>query len=528
MARKHWSASQHGVRQWTAGGRRAGAVRNPRVTLAIAVPLVVAAGGVAVAVSAAHNTVRPSLAASVSALRHHRPPPLPMPPGGPAAGSNCSITVPANPLSAKGLATPYQLFGPGCTMADPGTRAFAQATVIDPATGKLSVYEPLVIDRGSTPAVTPVRPALPRGAVVTIDFGFNGDNLTQVATGGHRFRGGRMHPFHRAGGNSLRQGNCVNGLRGSIFGQVSYCNATAFFAAANKAIAAGTLQIPALGTGTDGQPCPTVRSFAMVDQDQSDNVTSRYLLTAGGQTAQDTAANVARLAGATVVTNGSDDGLLDAYLDPAVGCAPFTAPDLSSPGTNGTSQALNELQAAADQQAPIALVPVNDPMTEVNGSFSIAKANLYRAGVDQPALAAGIDPNQNALAYCTDMLSAQIASLQTDQAAFVNGPAPDPAVGDSLFTFMAARLSGSFDNLNCASFGLTNPVHLTTDGNGVATGATFGGASAPASATPASPTAPATTSPTPSGGTPAPLPSGTPTAAPSSSSAPTPAQSATP
>ena len=36
-----------------------------------------------------------------------------------------------------------------------------------------------------------------------------------------------------------------------------------------------------------------------------------------------------------------------------------------------------------------------------------------------------------------------------------------------------ARLSGSFDNLNCKNYGLTDPVTLTLDPNGVATGATY-------------------------------------------------------
>jgi hypothetical protein len=50
---------------------------------------------------------------------------------------------------------------------------------------------------------------------------------------------------------------------------------------------------------------------------------------------------------------------------------------------------------------------------------------------------------------------------------------PVPDLGNNLANFLAARLSGSFDNLNCKNFGLTNPVTLTTDANGVATGATF-------------------------------------------------------
>ena len=92
--------------------------------------------------------------------------------------------------------------------------AFVQATILDPATGRLSVYEPLVITKGTQPAAAPVVPTLPRDAVVTIDFGFNGTNLTQVG----------------ATRNALREGNCTDGLHGSIFGQVSFCNGTRFFA----------------------------------------------------------------------------------------------------------------------------------------------------------------------------------------------------------------------------------------------------------------------------------------------------------
>ena len=40
-------------------------------------------------------------------------------------------------------------------------------------------------------------------------------------------------------------------------------------------------------------------------------------------------------------------------------------------------------------------------------------------------------------------------------------------------SFLAARLSGSFDNLNCKNYGLTDPVNLTLDGNGVAVAATY-------------------------------------------------------
>jgi hypothetical protein len=50
---------------------------------------------------------------------------------------------------------------------------------------------------------------------------------------------------------------------------------------------------------------------------------------------------------------------------------------------------------------------------------------------------------------------------------------PVPDLGNNLATFLAARLSGSFDNLNCKNYGLTDPVTLQLDPNGVATGATY-------------------------------------------------------
>ena len=156
-------------------------------------------------------------------------------PAAAAANVSCDIVVPANPLTAQGLATPYQLTGPdgmspaasGCTMANfANLGAFVQATILNPATGALSVYEPLVITQGTTPAAAPVVPPLPANAVVTIDFGFNGTNLTQVgATPG-----------------ALQQGRCVNGLPGSIFGQVSFCNGSDFFQAAFRAEAQGKLR----------------------------------------------------------------------------------------------------------------------------------------------------------------------------------------------------------------------------------------------------------------------------------------------
>lgn len=413
-----------------------------RSRLALGVPaLAVAAAAVAVVASVAVQG-DPELAANQAAV----------------ANPDCTIEVPANPLSAKGLATPYLLSAAKgrCNETNADQSAFVQATILDPATGKLSVFDPLVIDKGSKPEITPKAPALPKGAVVGIWFGFNGTNLT--------LRGDT--------------GTCVNGDRNSVFGQYAYCNAGPFFTAANKAVAAKKLVIPALGTGKDGKPCMTTRDFGLVDQDQSDNVTTTYLEAADGRVAQDTPANEQKLGfvklktktkanknkNRTKLTNGSDNVLLDTFMDPALGCTPFTAPDLAS-GKQVTSLALDEIQAAARQAKPIALVPTNDPMTMDGTEFSVTKTNLYRVGVDMPAFNAKTEAPQ---AYCQALVNTGIARTKLDTRFTKAGPSPDPAAANSLFTFLAQRLSGSFDNLGCDKLLNTkNPIHLTTNKAGV-------------------------------------------------------------
>ena len=195
-----------------------------------------------------------------------------------APNPDCTLIVPNHVLTAQGLATPFQLVatdpnGGPCNEANTAQSAFVEAAVFNPANSQISIYHPLVIDKGTKPAVAPVVPALPANAIVALWIGFNGNNLTLA-----------QEPNH----DTLSDANCVNGLPGSIFTQVSYCNAPAFFSAADNAAINGNLKVPALATAKDGQTCPTVRSFSVVDQDQSDNVDTLYLVTSKGTTAQKT------------------------------------------------------------------------------------------------------------------------------------------------------------------------------------------------------------------------------------------------
>jgi hypothetical protein len=609
-----------------------------------------------------------------------------------ADNPNCTIIVPANPLTAQGLATPYQLTatnpadGP-CDEANGAQTAFVQGAVLDPATGQISVYDPLVVNAGTQPAVAPVVPTLPAGAVVALWFGYNGNTLTLagadetlgagngtattspassaapsdsatstasstptdsapatptdtgtasptdsaspadtggtgtatatatptatdtggatpaatpsatqptgtptatqsgVALSAQNSQGNQgqgadagssgaarasvqsvgsaplppgsdsssgllnatvtsvgsaatTHHHHRSpapttsatvsgstasasapasgtaaatGGATatgtaaptaaatatatatanpangaaaapvadaiLQQASCVAGEnfggQFSSFTQVGACNAAAFFTAANAAISAGKLTVPAPGTAKDGLACLTTRSFALIDQDQSDNVTSEYLSTGNG-IAQDNAANRASLGGAAVLFNGSDNGLLDLFVDPALGCSPWQVPNLADAGAPTTALPLDEIQAAVwagrNGSGPAALVPLNDPMTlDNNGNTSTDKTNTYRSLVDMSALPAGQSP----ATYCRDMEVIQSRRLQQDVNLFMNGPSPDPGAASNLFMFLAMRLQQSYTNLNCGSFGLPNLVSTTADGNGTVVAACF-------------------------------------------------------
>jgi hypothetical protein len=395
-----------------------------------------------------------------------------------AVNTNCDIVIPAHPLTAKGLATPFLLTGPagtspaasGCQMINSlQLGAFVQATILDPATGKLFVYNPLVITKGTKAAVKPVVPRLPRHAIVTIDIGFNGEILRQAG----------------ATPNALAEGRCTDGEPGSPFGQVSFCNGPAFFKAAFALERAGMLRVPAAGfshrmvatagaLGT-GRECPSVRNFDMVDQDPSDNVTTAYLLDpATGRTAQDTAADKAHMPEAKVLMNGSDNALIDDFLDPALGCTTFEAPDLGNHGAMTTSQALDELFAARNEPKNAALIPENDGMVLDNGgSIDLAKTDLYRSEIGQPLVSRQNQESSSPQMFCQNLINIQGAFVAANQDLLQTGPSPVPTAGDSLYTFLAGRLASSFDNLNCQNFGLHDPVTMVNNGAGAVDQATI-------------------------------------------------------
>jgi hypothetical protein len=422
----------------------------------------------------------------------------------------CTITVPARALTAKGLATPWVLSGDhggNCSETNPDQAAFVDATIFDPATNQVLVYRPLVVTRGTTPAAAPIPPKLPAGAVVEISVGFNGDQLTLADAGG---------------GQDVADSRCVNGLPGSIFGQEIFCNAPAFYAAAN-----GHVAFAPRGTSPDDQrPCPTTEGWEIVDQDQSDNTTTNYLVQ-GDRTAQSTAANQRDL-GDDQIGNGSDNALYTAFYAPAIGCQPPSAMDVTDPAApvRSTSSALLNLFARAAADPEPALVPMGDPFTLVDGTPSLEKTNLYRAQVDEPPAASAQDAS--VAGYCRNLLDQGLTKIELDKG-FLRalGRSPDPGVSDDLHLFVLNRFKETWDNLRCQdAAGIPNPVTVTADANGKVLSAQVALPTATTQApttteAPATTTAPSTTEAPTTTAAPSTTEPPTTTAAPSTTEAPT-------
>ena len=373
---------------------------------------------------------------------------------------DCLLQVPNDPLNT-GLFKPWFLSTNPisqlpCSQAIIGSEVFVEATIFDITNNSFFVYNPLVVDMGTVPAIPINVGALPQNNIVVIHIGSNGNSVTLTPT------------IDINNINSLFNGNCINGLVNSVFGQVAYCNAFNFFNQVNQNINNGLLIIPPIGNTILGDICPTIRSFSVVDQDQSDNVITQYILTTNNIVAQDTDANRAILNILRILTNGSDNRLLEKFIDVAVGCKPFTAADLIDPCcTFRTSMALNEIQANLNSPALIttALVPSIDPMTLLNGMQCLQKTNLYRIGVNQPPLAALNDTiNMN---YCTQMSIKAVEFFILHQNELLNTPSPVNNA-NNLLNFLANRFFNSWTNLNCQILtGLPSPITVTIVNNTV-------------------------------------------------------------
>ena len=351
--------------------RRPGDRRAARIAAPLAVPMALGLTlGIILALSGGNGTriSQSSLGSSpgpLPAVTAPAPPPASSAVVSSAGNATCGIIVPADPLSARGLSTPYELTG--CAASSAVSRGgVVQATILDPATGALSVYHPLVVTAGTRPPAPPAVPRLPRNAIVTIDFGSSAMILTPVgATPG-----------------ALAQGHCVSGPASGG----SSCNGAAFFQAAMALMRQGRLPVPSEGTSANmvatggrlgtGRDCPNVRNFEVAGQDQP-------------------------------------GALVDDFIDPAFGCTPFTAPDLGNKNASATSRALDELLAAGNEPKVAARLPSAGQPGRAAYCQNLVNLQAPFLAANQDVLASAPGPagGTNLFTYLASRLSASFSGL---------------------------------------------------------------------------------------------------------------------
>jgi hypothetical protein len=117
--------------------------------------------------------------------------------------------------------------------------------------------------------------------------------------------------------------------------------------------------------------------------------------------------------------------------------------------------------------APRALVPENDEMVLVGGAFSVAKTDLYRSSMGQPAISPANNPADSPENYCKNIIAIQAPFLFRDQPELEREPSPVPSTGDNLFTFMTGRLVTSYGILRCRRYDVTDPVRVIPNSAGI-------------------------------------------------------------
>jgi hypothetical protein len=206
--------------------------------------------------------------------------------------------------------------------------------------------------------------------------------------------------------------------------------------------------MPKLGTASDGQPCLTTRDWSLVDQEQSDNVNTEYIILENGKTGQNSEANRKALNEQgilfKVLKSGFDNRLVP-IMDAALGCSTFEAPSLHDIGNTVPSLALNELFGNANQPQPQALVPDINPLTVRFGQSALTLELLdgYRAGVFQPSVS---ESGTSGVDYCNNMDKFAPARYLSMQPIIDKVPSPDLKAADTLLNFLCSRFEKTFSD----------------------------------------------------------------------------------
>jgi len=148
---------------------------------------------------------------------------------------------------------------------------------------------------------------------------------------------------------------------------------------------------------------------------------------------------------ASEIANDGDHHLINAFVQPTLGCQGWLVPDMADPGVKRTALPMNVLQAVLYQPMPVEGLPNTDPMTTTNNAPDMIKLNMYKKGIYQPQIANLIESDP--AAFCRNYANITAPRLRLLSANLKNGQSPN-GVG-TLFDFMKARCIATYAALNC-------------------------------------------------------------------------------
>lgn len=352
------------------------------------------------------------------------------------SSQNCGIYLPNQFLTPIGLSTPFILktisSNIPCSAINSKTTVFVEATIFDKSTGKLTIYNPLVVNNLSQVAIYPDIPTFASDSVVGLWFSSTVLSFSFI----------NVYP------------GCIDGTLRNKFGYFAYCNADVFFEEIrnniNKIIQGG---VPILSLN-----CPTIRSFSFINQYQNYKTLTSYILTNKLQIAQNTVNNRKNLNIMSIIEEYPDGNkLLVNYIHKLLSCETYQVYDNIETNVLKYSLALNEIQTyiSRNDVTTRAYLSESNPMI----LFDYEKFNLYKLGINQP-----MNISHNMKDYCISLYKETHQFLSINYDKMIITPSPDNYKGPNLLIFMVIRFMSTWIELNCFKYtNMTSPIIITYD-----------------------------------------------------------------
>ena len=302
-------------------------------------------------------------------------------------GDGCVLTIPDNPLTAIGLATPY-ILSSNCSVLNMSTTVFSEVIIINTNTREYSIYNPLIVNNISQLENTPVIPILPRKYIIGIWFTSE-------------------QPF-----TLLTKFNLCENMVNTNF---AYCNIGVFY---NYVISLNVF-IKSI--------CPSIRDYPM-QLLLGNRVMDSYIVNNNSLITQTNSLsnNISYI----VENTSTNDYIFNNYVNKALNCPSLIAFNIQT-GRQVNSMILNQIQAIQYGSG-----------TSTYISKSIQEMNFWRLGLGQ-----NINVNTDQFIFCNESDNKNALFLYNNYEKLYYYNSPEPTVATNLVNYLAYLYVKNWNNV---------------------------------------------------------------------------------